>query len=116
MEASQKGRVTSGTANALLGEAYMTLKDFPKALSYLRKVQGYSLVSVYADIFKPQNKNNVESIFEIQYLGSDSTLSSNFMYKFAPFNSGTAVTDDVGTNLNYDAGWNTPTRDLLAAY
>lgn len=112
----EKGRVTSGTANALLGEVFMTRKDFPEALGYLRKVSGYALMSEYADIFKPTNKNNVESIFEIQYLGADANLSSNFMYQFAPFNSGTAVTGDVGTTLSYNAGWNTPTQDLINAY
>lgn len=114
--ASDKGRVTSGTANALLGKVYMTRKDFTQALSYLREVTSYSLMPDYADIFKPGFKNNVESIFEIQYLGSDANLSSNFMYQFAPFNSGNVVTQDIGTTLSYNAGWNTPTRDLIDAY
>jgi len=114
--ATDKGRVTSGTANALLGEVYLTRKKYTEALAALRKVTGYSLLPAYADIYLPANKNNAESIFEIQYLGSVSGLSSNFMYQFAPFNSGTAVTQDPGTNLSFTSGWNTPTKDMIDAY
>lgn len=114
--AADKGRVTKGTANALLGEVYMTRKNFPEALTALRKVTGYSLLPVYANVFAPANKNNAESVFEIQYLGSVPNLSSNFMYQFAPFNSGTIVTQDPGTNLSFTSGWNTPTKDLIDAY
>lgn len=114
--AADKGRVSKGSANALLGEVFMTQKKFGEALVALRKVTGYSLMSDYASIFTPANKNNVESIFEIQYLGAVPDLSSNLMYQFAPFNSGTVVTQDPGTNLNYTSGWNTPTADLIASY
>jgi hypothetical protein len=113
---ADKGRVTSGTANALLGEVYLTQKKYTEALTAFRKVTGYSLVSAYASIFLPNNKNNSESIFEIQYLGSDPNLSSNFMYQFAPFNSGAVVTNDPSTNLSFNSGWNTPTTDLINSY
>lgn len=115
--AKDKGRVSKGSANALLGKVYMTLKRFDDALIALRKVSGYSLVPNYADIFKPDNKNNVESIFEIQYYATTGTnLSSNFMYWFVPFNSGSVITQDQTTNLSYDSGWNTPTTDLISTY
>lgn len=115
--ATDKGRVSRGSANALLGEVYMTLKKFPEALIALRKVTGYSLMPTYASIFLTTNKNNSESIFEIQYYAAAGTnLSSNFLYQFAPFNSGIAVTQDPGTNLNFGSGWNTPSTDLISSY
>ncbi|WP_421944261.1 RagB/SusD family nutrient uptake outer membrane protein [Pedobacter sp.] len=115
--ASEKGRVSKGSANALLGEVYMTQKKFAEALIALRKVTGYSLLPSYASIYLTTNKNNAESIFEIQYYSTAGTnLSSNFMYQFAPFNSGTAVTQDPGTNLSFGSGWNTPTSDLISSY
>jgi len=114
--ANDKGRVTSGTANALLGEVYLTQKKYSEALTALRKVTGYSLMPTYGSVFIPDNKNNQESIFEIQFLGSVPDLASNFMYQFAPFNSGTVVTQDPGTNLSFSSGWNTPTTDLISAY
>lgn len=113
---SERGRVTKGSAYALLGKVYLTLSRHDDALAALRNISGYQLMSVYADIFKPENKNNIESIFEIQYLGAINTLSSNFMYWFAPFNSGNVVTQDPGVNLNFNSGWNIPTDDLIAAY
>ena len=115
--ASEKGKVSKGSANALLGEVYMTQKKFAEALTALRKVIGYSLLPSYASIYLTTNKNNAESIFEIQYYAAAGTnLSSNFMYQFAPFNSGIAVTQDPGTNLSFSSGWNTPTSDLISSY
>jgi hypothetical protein len=115
--AVDKGRASRGSANALLGEVYLTRKNYAQALIALRKVTGYSLMSSYASVFQIANKNNAESVFEIQYYATAGTnLSSNFMYQFAPFNSGTIVTQDPGTNLTYTSGWNTPTADLINAY
>jgi hypothetical protein len=74
------------------------------------------LLGSYKSIFDPKNKNNAESIFEIQYLGSQPTLASNFMYTFAPANSGSNVTGDPGTSLSLGSGWNTPTNDLINTY
>jgi hypothetical protein len=114
--AADKGRVTSGSANALLGEVFLTQKKYGEALTALKKVTGYMLLADYANLFTPANKNNAESIFEIQYLGSVPNLSSNFMYQFAPFNSGSSVTLDPATNLSFNSGWNTPSADLISSY
>lgn len=112
------GRATQGAARIMLGEVLMTQKKFAEALAQLQplKALGYSLLPVYKSIFDPKNKNNAESIFEIQYLGSQPALASNFMYTFAPANSGSNVTGDPGTSLSLTSGWNTPTADLISAY
>ncbi|MFD2599856.1 RagB/SusD family nutrient uptake outer membrane protein [Sphingobacterium corticis] len=114
---ADKGRISKGAAYALLGKVYLTLTRYEEALTALRQVNGYTLLSNYGDIFKPENKNNSESVFEIQYYATTGTnLSSNFMYWFAPFDSGNIVTQDPTTNLNYNSGWNTPTQDIINAY
>lgn len=114
---ADKGRASKGSAYALLGEVYLTQKKYTDALTALRKVTGYGLMPSYSSVFQIANKNNVESVFEIQYYSTAGTnLSSNFMYQFAPFNSGTAVTQDPGTNLSFTSGWNTPTTDLINSY
>jgi hypothetical protein len=113
------GRATAGTANTLLGKVYLTQKKYADALTALRKVttMGYQLLPNYADIFDPVKKNGPESIFEIQYLGSQTGLFSNFMYTFAPYTSGSAVTGDTKTGINGSgSGWNIPTQDMIAAY
>jgi hypothetical protein len=112
------GRATQGAARMMLAEVYMTDQKFALALPELRLVKsfGYNLLPNYRDIFDPKNKNNAESIFEIQYLGSQAALASNFMYQFAPTRSGSNVTGDPGTALTLNAGWNTPTTDLINTY
>lgn len=116
--ASDKGRATKGAALAVLGKVYLTQKNYTEALAALRQVTslGYRILPNYATVFSPQNKNNDESVFEIQYLGSVPDLASNFIYQFAPFNSGSIVTGDQNTALSYNAGWNIPTQNLIEAY
>lgn len=112
---TDKGRATKGAALMMRAEIYMTQKKLTEALADLRTLQtlGYSLMTKYSDIFLPANKNNQESIFEIQYVGL-SGLSSNFIYNWGP--AGTrVVTGDPSTNI-MDGGWNEPTDDLINAY
>jgi hypothetical protein len=117
--AADAGRATKGAATALLASVYLTRKDYPNALTQLRAVSGagYSLLSSYRSVFDPANKNNAESIFEVQYLGSQPALSSNFTYTFAPYTSGNLVTGDAATRtLNGGSGWNIPTPEIINAY
>jgi hypothetical protein len=111
------GRATKGAAETFLGKVYMTQKNFSEAIPLLEDVRklGYSLLPNYADIFNPANKNNQESIFEIQYKEGSPGTPSNFIYTFAPYNAGTSIT---GFQLYSGAGsgWNIPTRDLVNAY
>jgi hypothetical protein len=111
------GRATKGAASTLLGKVYLTQKNYAAALTELRKVQGYSLLPNYADVFDPNKKNGAESIFEIQYLGSQTGLFSTFMYIFAPYTSGSYVTGDVKTSIHGSgSGWNIPTPDMISNY
>lgn len=115
---SDKGRATEGAARALLGKVYLTLQQYDLAIEQLRRVTqlGYALMPNYRDNFVPELKNGQESIFEIQYLGAQPALASDFMYQFAPFTSGSAVTGDPQTPLAGGAGWNIPTRDMIESY
>jgi hypothetical protein len=117
-DAGQKGRATKGAAETVLANVYMVQKNWDGAITALRDVMslGYSLLPDYHSIWDPANKNNAESIFEIQYLGSQSGLSSSFMYTFVPFTSGSNITGDAGTGLGVGSGWNIPTQDMLDAY
>ncbi|HLA53461.1 MAG TPA: RagB/SusD family nutrient uptake outer membrane protein [Flavitalea sp.] len=93
--AVDKGRVTQGTARSLLAEVHMTLKNFTAATEQLRAVvqsAKYQLNANYASNFTLANENGTESIFEIQFMeGSTTNEFSNFIYTFAPNNSGTTV-------------------------
>lgn len=110
------GRVTKGAALSLLGKVYLTRKQYSQAISTLEQVLpiGYTLLSSYADVFDPQNKNHAESIFDVQFQGGDDLGEhSNFIYTFAPRESEGAVINFPGEN---GAGWNIPTLDIIDSY
>ncbi|GAA4314072.1 RagB/SusD family nutrient uptake outer membrane protein [Compostibacter hankyongensis] len=109
------GRVTRGAAEMLLAKVYLTRKAFPEAEKMLRQIMSggrYALLPDYAALFDPANKNNKESIFEVQFKEGPEGESSNFIYQFAPV--GTHGTVFVGPGTG--GGRNLPTRDMAAAY
>ena len=64
------GRATRGAAMSLLGKVYLTIHDYANAelvLSQVIAAGEYSLLENFADIFNPDNANNKDSIFEIQF-------------------------------------------------
>ena len=68
--ASQKGRVTKGAAQALLGKAYLYQNKFAQAAATLDGVIGsgkYALVTDYDTMFEMEGENGTESVFEVQY-------------------------------------------------
>ncbi|HEX8358299.1 MAG TPA: RagB/SusD family nutrient uptake outer membrane protein, partial [Segetibacter sp.] len=115
----EAGRPTIGSAKTLLGNVYIVLKRWAEAEAILKEVTGYSLVSDYANVFNPAQKNNSESIFEIQYKEGNEGLNSNFFYTFLvqPITAAeiTAVTGipEVPRTIQ---GFNLPTPDMIAAY
>lgn len=119
-KASQEaGRATSGAAWMLLGDVHLTMKNWTEAESVLSKVTGYSLMGDYTAVFNPSNKNNQESILEVQYLqGTSLGLSSSFPYAFIPLTPDYAkyTLGPIGSQSAPGSGWNTPTDDLLSTY
>jgi hypothetical protein len=71
---AQKGRVTKGAAQALLGKAYLYQNKFLEATNVLDPLitaANYSLVSNYNTIFENSGENGPESVFEVQYTDSE---------------------------------------------
>lgn len=111
------GKATSGAANTLLGEVYITLGQWSNAENALSKVTGYSLLDDYADIFDPNNEGNEEMIFEIEYLeGTSLDLASTFPYLFLPQLDDPSVITGVSPSNPGGSGYNVPTPDLIASY
>jgi tetratricopeptide (TPR) repeat protein len=113
---TQSGRATVGAALMLKAKMHMALQEYEEAVPLLESIRelGYSLQQDYASIFAPNNKNNSESIFEIQYsfaLGQ----GSNFVSRFVPFNSGNDILGSSGP-AGSRAGQNQPTQDLIDLY
>ncbi|WP_179950006.1 RagB/SusD family nutrient uptake outer membrane protein [Lutibacter citreus] len=67
-EAKEKGRVTAGAAEAVLGQSYLQENDFTKAAEYFKNVivkYGYSLTPNPGSNFTTMDELNEESILEI---------------------------------------------------
>lgn len=118
----QSGRATQGAAKMLLAYTYMSKpdRDYPKAEAALRDIlnMNYQLLPNYADVFNPTNKNNAESIFEVQYM-SDlvSGQQSNFAWVFAPKTQNPQLLMGCnGGSMNIFSGWNVPTQEMVASY
>lgn len=107
------GRATQGAAKALLGKVYLTEKKYSEAAAKLKEVidlNVYDILSSYGDVFKVSNKNNKESVFDVQFKSGGSGEGNSWPNSFAPQNSGNAVIQFGGD------GNNNPTDDILAAY
>jgi starch-binding outer membrane protein, SusD/RagB family len=115
----EPGRVTSGSAKTLLGNVYIVLKQWADAEAILKEIKGYSLITDYANIYDVGNKNNSESIFEIQFKEGNEGFASSFFYTFLvqPITAAeiTAVTG-IPENARSVEGYNIPTPDIIAAY
>ncbi len=69
--ASQPGRVTKGACYALKARQYLYHNKFAEAAAAAKQVMDmkkYSLFPDYRTLFMPENENNAEVIFDVQYL------------------------------------------------
>lgn len=75
---TQSGRATKGAAWALLGKIYLYQEKFTEAAQAFNEVINsgqYQLVQDFNTIFLNNNENNSESVFEIQYSGTQQGAS-----------------------------------------
>jgi starch-binding outer membrane protein, SusD/RagB family len=109
---SDIGRATSYAAYTMLGKVELQKGNNASAVTALRKVvfagTPYSLLPNYADLWNPNTKNSVESIYEIQFLPP--LNGSPFWNFFAP------ASLNVPGGTNGSVAPNTPTQDLIKAY
>lgn len=113
-DSKRMGAPIATSAKALLGKVLLTEGKYSDALTPLKEVMNsgaYKFMNSYADIFNVQNKNNDESVFEIQYSDAVTDLGSAFANIFAPIGS-----KDVTGGIGSTEGNNEPTDDLLDAY
>ncbi|GGB77230.1 RagB/SusD family nutrient uptake outer membrane protein [Dyadobacter sediminis] len=108
------GRATKGAAQSLLGQVYLTQKKYAEAAAEFKKVVTsgtYSLLPVYADLYKAGQQGNAEAIWQAQYKGAANGLGSNLPNHFAPTGSEGVTIPSGGAY-----GFNQPTDDIAAAY
>lgn len=108
------GRATLGVAQSLLGQVYLTQKKYTEAVTEFKKVVTsgtYSLLPVYADLYKAGKQGNSEAIWQAQYKSAANGLGSNLPNHFAPTGSEGITIPSGGAY-----GFNQPTEDIAAAY
>ncbi len=143
--APQIGRATKGSAQALLGKAYLYQDKFAQAADVLDDLitdGPYALALNYADIFELSGENGVESVFEVQYTDveggsfdclqcSEGNVAVGFMGIRNPsylYNGeavpesvvneleGTLISDEVGPLFDGGYSFNVPTQDAVDAF
>ncbi len=121
----EPGRVTLGAAKTLLANVYIVQKKWAEAETLLKEVVGsneYMLMPDYADAFSTntQNKNNIESVFEVQFKEGPEGLNGNFLYSFMPRPMSkdelAPITGTSNPQPLTGEGNNIPTPDIIAAY
>lgn len=120
---SQPGRVTRGAALALLGKIYLYQENFSDAAVVLDQVINsgqYQLVNNYSTIFLNNNENNSESVFEVQYSGTQEGASFDcFQCVEGNVASGFMGVRWTGGNYApyaYGFAFNVPVQGLYDAY
>lgn len=78
--ATDLGRITKGAAIAMLGKTLLFDKQWAAAATQFEKLMAapykYTLVADYGDNFRTATENNIESVFELQYVQQDGLGSS----------------------------------------
>ncbi|AEL25140.1 RagB/SusD family nutrient uptake outer membrane protein [Cyclobacterium marinum] len=119
------GRASKGAAQMLLADVYITQKKWAEAETLLNAIVSsgeYELIGNYEDVFSESvgNKNNIESLFEVQYLEGPEGLNGNFLYSFMPRPISPQELQPITGTSNTQGldgeGNNIPTPDIIAAY
>jgi hypothetical protein len=121
----EPGRATSGAAKTLLANVYIVQKKWAEAETLLMEVVSsneYALMPEYADAFSgtSSNKNNIESVFEVQFMEGAGGYQGNIIYNFLPRPITAAELQPITGTSNPQPlsgeGNNAPTPDIIAAY
>lgn len=121
--AQEAGRATRGSAQMLLANVQIVQGSWGAAESTLTSLIGsdeYDLLGDYANVFDLNNKNSVESIFEIQFLEGTEGFASTFPYNWMPepvtAEQVAEITGVPNSQASNQQGFNIPTPDLLESY
>lgn len=121
----EAGRATSGAAKTLLANVYIVQKKWAEAEKLLKDVvtnDGYALMPDYNDAFTTTsgNKNNQESVFEVQFQEGSAGYNGSIIYNFIPRPITAAELQPITGTSNPQPlsgeGNNAPTPDIIAAY
>ncbi|TXE04796.1 RagB/SusD family nutrient uptake outer membrane protein [Algoriphagus aquimarinus] len=107
-EAPERGRATKGSALGLKMRAYLYQNKYAEVLSVINEIEAlgkYNLYHSYEGLFQPENENNQEVLFDIQYISGENSQGS-FIDQYCGTGTGSFTR---GTRY-------VPTDDLVNAY
>jgi len=114
------GRATKGSAQALLGKAYLFQEKFSGAAEVLEQVitgGNYSLATNFNDMFEAVGENGPESVFEVQYTDQEGAgfgclqcSEGNVAVGFS------GVRGYVGPQFTPGFSFNVPVQEAVNAY
>lgn len=118
---SENGRVSSGSAKAMLAKVYLYLQDYANAKALAEEVINSGEFKLYggpqlpgksfADLFQFGNNNNEESVFALQWKGDGTYGSASNCNTQFGISNGTVST----SNASY-GGVFAPSQDLMTTY
>jgi|GEM_PF-36951 len=107
-DAPEKGRATKGAALGMKMRAYLYQNKYSEVLTVIEQIDAlgkYSLFPSYEGLFKAENENNQEVIFDVQYIRGENGQGS-FLDQYC----------GTGTGSWTRGSRYVPTNDLVNAY
>lgn len=102
------GRATKGAAKGYLAKVNMYLGNWPQVLAYTNEVMGmgYDLLPDFNSVFRIENENSIESIFEVQatFISGNCDVSNS---QYAQIQ---------GVRGQFGWGFNVPTQELSDSF
>ena len=123
---AEKGRITKGAAQALLGKAYLYQDKFDEAAAVLDNLilnGPYDLVTDYNSMFETEGENNIESIFEVQYSELEGASfaclqcsEGNVAVGFSGIRNYSATQGTEGDIFSSGFSFNVPVQEVVDAF
>jgi len=123
---AEKGRITKGAAQALLGKVYLFQDKFEESSAVLDNLilsGPYDLAPLYTDIFELEDENNIESVFEVQYndmqgagFGCLQCSEGNVAVGFSGIRSYVATPGSAGDIFSSGFSFNVPVQEVVDAF
>ncbi len=110
----ESGRITKGAAQTLLGQVYLTQKNFSDAATQFGLVIGsgtYGLLDTYEENFAVGMQGNMESVWQILFKSGAGSMGSSYPNWHAPQNSAGILVPAGGSY-----GFNQVTTDMYDTY
>jgi len=114
------GKATKGSAQALLGKVYLYQDKFDLAAPVLEELiadANYNLLTDYSTMFENNNENNIESVFEVQYIDTEGAGFACLQCSEGNIAVGfNGIRNYSGPSFGSGFSFNVPTQEVVDAF